>query len=675
MNILAKTLQLVRYSAIVMTVCLSGIPLRVQGQPTPELFTPIDPPKAMYNINCEFEFDTTSAVVSGTETITLTNTSTLPMERLAFDWTLDSSRKLDITVNGESIMLLSGEPETDSQGPVVIELPSLVFPGHKLEIRVRFSRSFSFESDDNQHIWTDWFPRIYWGMQAQDDFVVKANYPPEFALASSGLYDSETDSYRVNGVRRYGICFYKGFDVSQQTVDGIEVRVFHTPAAKECAELVLNTAVDAINFYKKRFGFYPSNHLEILQGADAPVGGYPPATNIVVVHGMERLSERDDLHWRWITAHEVGHQYWFEYVMPEPPDRFDWLMIGLGIYMDREYCRYKGLSLDKHRELMERFINGVREGDDTRADVNGDYLDDIGFDFNNVVTHGKGFSIISALNCLLGDELFGRIYARCLKEFAGKRLCRCDFQRVCEQESSQNLDWFFDQWVSTSRFPAFEITAQECSPGNSGFTSDVIVKRTGTLDMPVQVTAYFSDQTQQTKFTGRMQPVSTLRFESKTALDSAVIDANHEIAMVIPPPKPEELRIRRELLSLPSHEEMDSLPSLVQKALQLNIKQTLFWGKLGRKLYGWGLYDDALAVFKRRTELLEEIKSEWVVSSYGWQGLLLDLLGRRTEAVAAYKKALETPTDREFSYDGDPVTISRIWLKDCLQKPFIRDDK
>ena len=345
-------------------------------------------------------------------------------------------------------------------------------------------------------------------------------------------------------------------------------------------------------------------------------------------------------------------------------------MIGLGIYMDREYTRYKGFASDKHLGLMDRFIDGVRSGVDTRADVNSDYLDDIGFDFNNIVIHGKGYSIISALNCYLGDQLFARIHSRCQQDFAGRRMGGYDFQRICEQESGQNLDWFFDQWVRSSRFPAYEITSQECTRQNDGYVSEVVVERTGTLDMPVPVTAYFSNNTSQTKFTTRLMPASTTHYMSTAPLDSAVVDPDHEIAMVIPPPSAEEIGIRRLLSSLSTRTAIDSLPTVVAKALELNIDQTLFWGRLGRQLYGWGYYDDALAAFKRRTELLEKANSDWVVSAYGWQGLLLDLLGRRSEAITAYKKALEKSTDRRFSYDGDPVTISREWLEERLKTPF-----
>ena len=672
MRILGRTWHTDRLPLIVLVSVMLCQFTQAQVGPANGPLTPLELPRGSYRIDCAVEIDSSQVRVNGVETITLANNSTLPIEWLTLNWTLDSSRTLSLTVDGHAVEVVSPGAESDPPDPLTIRLNHAVSPGENAVIRAEFGRTYEMDPGDDKPLLTQWYPRLDWGLQKQDDFVVSVTNNSDYVLVTSGRHDPETDTYRATGVREFGLYFLKGGEVLKGSSEGIEVQVVHSPAGTECANLVMETALDAIAFYKKRFGFYPAEHLNIVQGADAPNGGYPAATNLVVVHGLERMSERDELHWRWITAHEIGHQYWFEHVMSEWRDEIGWLMIGLGIFVDREYVRSKGLAPGRHIGLMRRFIDGAREGLDTRADVHSDYLRDIDFDFNNVVIHGKGYSIISALNCLLGDEVFERIHSRCLTEFAGTRLSGYQFQEVCETESGQNLGWFFDQWVRSSRFPSYEIKSDECTGTNDGFSSEVVVERTGTLDMPVPVTAYFADGTTQTNFTTRLQPVCTLRFESVAALDSAVIDPNHEIALVVPPPSAEEIRIRKVLSSLPSRAAFDSLGEVVSRALKLNIQQTLFWGRLGRQLYDWSLYDEALDVFERRLELLKEANSEWVASVYGWQGLLLDLLGRRSEALAAYERALAVETDREFSYAGDPVTISREWLEERLKTPYTR---
>jgi len=60
-----------------------------------------------------------------------------------------------------------------------------------------------------------------------------------------------------------------------------------------------------------------------------PLGGYPFATGIVAIHGQETFKEGEPLvWWQHITSHEIGHEYWGEWVLD--PDDPAWLWIGLG---------------------------------------------------------------------------------------------------------------------------------------------------------------------------------------------------------------------------------------------------------------------------------------------------------------------------------------------------------
>ena len=649
----------------------SGVaPRAVSGS---DLVVPLDPPRGLYTIDGTVRFESGAAVVSGVEEIVLTNNSPQPLTRLAFDWSPGPQHAMEVSVGGIPARLLSHGADNE-ESLVLVTLPESIGSGQELRVSVRFESTYTIEPKENKHLWTSWFPRIDWGVRTQDDFVLRIDYPSEYAFASSARHDPASDTWRARGVERFGLFLMRDAEVLEQQVGDVGVRVVHTPDGLDAARLIMATAVDVVRFYRERFGFYPSDHIDIIPGEEEPMGGYPAATSLVVIHGMERMSERPELHWRWITAHELGHQYWLEHVMSDSRQQWGWLMIGLGIWVDREYVRDRGYAPDKHVELLGRYTDGVREGLDTRADLHDDYQETVSFDFNNVVVHGKGFAIISALDFLLGDGVFDRIHSRSLQQFGGRVMTAHDFQSVCEEESGQDLDWFFDQWVRSSRFLSYEITSRESAPSGDGYRTEIQVARRGTLDMPVPVTVSFADGTEQTARTDRRRAISTLRFDSAAPLTDAVIDAEGELAMVVPPPRLEEIELRRKLSNLPSTADIAALPAMLERALAMDIRHSLFWGQLGRKLYDWKLYEESLAVFQRRAALLEEMQSEWVVSAYGWQGLLLDLLGRREEALAIYRKALEHEVDREFAYDGDPVTIQRAWLQERLETPFTRPE-
>lgn len=67
------------------------------------------------------------------------------------------------------------------------------------------------------------------------------------------------------------------------------------------------------------------------------------------------------------------------------------------------------------------------------------------FSFNYVVIYGKGFSVISALESVLGSAVFDRVYQRSHNEFAGRRLGAGEFRAIAEEESGQDLGWFFER--------------------------------------------------------------------------------------------------------------------------------------------------------------------------------------------------------------------------------------
>jgi tetratricopeptide (TPR) repeat protein len=410
--------------------------------------------------------------------------------------------------------------------------------------------------------------------------------------------------------------------------------------------------------------------LSIVPGMDSPAGGYLLATGISVIHGMGRMTERPELHWRWITAHEIGHQYWGSQVMEK--DDPGWLWIGLGIYMDREYCRARNLGTDKHRELVARYLQGIRQGLDTTVNRSQEEQQQIKFDFNNVVTHGKGFAIVSTLDCLLGKDTFQRVHKRCLSEFAGRRMGLSEFQAVCEQESGQDLAWFFDQWVNSDKYLAYEIASQNCEKGEL-FTTTVQVRCLGTLKMPVPVTAYFDDGTSQQAFTDRLRDVDTLRFRSRAPLKQVRLDAEQALPMVVPPPSPRAREVSQALEALPWTGAGEKALDAFKKAKECDYPDAGSWFKIGLTLYDGKYYREALDAFEKVQTHGRQADPSRASAAIVWQGHLLDLLGEREKAITCYKKALALPVPPDMRHAQYQMRINREWIEKRLNEPFRRE--
>ena len=96
------------------------------------------------------------------------------------------------------------------------------------------------------------------------------------------------------------------------------------------------------------------------------------------------------------------------------------------------------------------------------------------------------------------------------------------------------------------------------------------------------------------------------------------------------------------------------------------------WVKLGMALYDGKYYSEALEAFQR-VGLSE--KSEAIVRfvSLVWQGQLLDLLGRRDEALDRYGRALKLDIGGSaMRHDQYGMIINRKWAEERLKTPFVR---
>lgn len=625
-----------------------------------DYWVPQKPLKAHYEIDCSI--DLTEGLLEGTEIIRFRNTTSRSIYRLAIKWT--SLGTMDIKNNDKPVAVLA-ETKEGAESYTVIELPEPIGPNEKTTLQIKY-RALAPDYLKAEEIRVPSFcPQLWWGYSTHNSFEVKIDIPPEHILATSGVFDTKTGYYRAENVSRFGLFLGKGNKVIKANAEDVLVQVVFKPEAEKCAYLILDTAVDVINFYRQRFGFYPYQSLSIVPGGmDRPAGGYPIATSLVGIHAMEQMDTMPEVHWRWITAHEIGHQYWGEYVLSnDPADSFDWLMIGLGIYADREYTCARGLGPEKHREIMARYIEGVREGFDTTMDRSSEERAKIKFDFNNIVEHGKSYSAISALDCVLGKKVFDRIYKRCLKEFGGKRLGVHEFQAVCEEGSGQDLGWFFEQWVNSNKYLSYEIFSKKCERKGDCYISEVEVKCLGDLKMPVPVEAYFEDGTSQLKFTDRLLGTNVLEFESESPLRKALLNPDGELAMVE--------KLSGKISALPNVGAGEEAVVLFGKAKETGLSDVRAWWKLGRTLYDGKYYTEALEAFQTTCDLSSN-GSYRVFGSLVWQGHILDLLGRRDEAVARYREALKKDKNFKIRHDQYGIKINRQWVEERIRKPFKR---
>ncbi len=641
-----------------------------------DFFVPLDPPAAAYVLDAQVVVEGGAVVVSGTGTLTVKNTANKPISVLAFDWAVGGSRSLEVTADGRPLRVLNAEAGLPSTTPLFYPLPRPLNPGRELQLHLNFAAMAAGSAE--RISLPKWYPSLWWeGIQVRDSFKVKLSAPAGYAVATSGRLNPVSGFYENDGVTtQFGLYLAKDMKAESRESAGVLITALFTENGRACAVHCLNAAVDIVKFYSERYGFYPHRSLTIIPGQPQPMGGYPFASGLVVIHGQETFDPekgtRRPRWWTWITAHEIGHQYWGECVMADDV-RFDytdaWLMIGMGIVADKEYCLDRGLGWDRHRAFLDRYLQGVRAKHDTTMDAPPSLRKQQKFDTNNILIHGKGFAVLSALETRLGKETFAALYGRLLRSAAWTRLSWRGLQRAAEEAAGEDLGGFFEDWVRSNKVLVGRITATSSVPAGDGFASEVRVEfEPDSIRMPVPVEAVFEDGTRQMTLTDGFSPVCRVRLESLSKLKEARLDPEGRLPLLAEALPKTAVELEDAVAALDWSGTGEAALAIFKNPETAKITNARTFFKLGLLLFDGGSYAESGEAFQKCGALNTDKFNLFAVNV--WLGHLKDLLGEREKALEFYREALKFDTGQTMRHDQWGLRIDRAWVEGRLKTPF-----
>lgn len=130
--------------------------------------------------------------------------------------------------------------------------------------------------------------------------------------------------------------------------------------------------------------------------------------------------------------------------------------------------------------------------------------------------------------------------------------------------------------------------------------------------------------------------------------------------------------IARKIKSLPVTGSGKKALDLYAEAKECNLIDNSVWFRLGMALYDGKYYSEALDVFSR-ISASKKCKDVYLFISYVWQGQILDLLGRREEALERYTLASKIDIgDNNIRHDQYKMVLDKKWVEERLKTPFER---
>ena len=145
---------------------------------------------------------------------------------------------------------------------------------------------------------------------------------------------------------------------------------------------------------------------------------------------------------------------------------------------------------------------------------------------------------------------------------------------------------------------------------------------------------------------------------------------------LLPPPVPQDLlELSDRALALPYLDARDEALQVYAEANRQSLPYYHVWFDLGIRLFGSGCYEEAREAFGRSIELPALpglIHKNTIYLAHAWQGMMLDLLGRREEALEAYGKALANPGRWASNMQAYNLRVDKPFIEERLKTSFER---
>lgn len=230
----------------------------------------------------------------------------------------------------------------------------------------------------------------------------------------------------------------------------------------------------AFEWMANHVGPYPYSEYKVIQGGD---GGMEYGTGTLVTgnRSLESLVG--------VTVHELVHA-WFQGVLATNESREAWFDEGATSWLSsRIMAELFGNEtqdrMENHYRNYRAIVDaGLEEPMNRHADR---FNRNVAY---SIASYSKGAIFFHQLGHIVGEDALDRGVRRFYLEHAYSHPDGEDLLRAIERESGMQLDWYYDDWVESTR--TIDIAIADVVPGTDGRTV-VRLENRGETPMPVDL--------------------------------------------------------------------------------------------------------------------------------------------------------------------------------------------
>ncbi len=345
-----------------------------------------------------------------------------------------------------------------------------------------------------------------------------------------GAYLAELDSsarrkisFHAENVHDFAWLCSQDFVYEHGKWNGIDIHVLFTSQVGEAwTKKVVAHGISAVKWLSEKFGTYPWPQMTVTKGLLSGGMEYP----------MLVMDETDS---ESLIVHEIGHN-WFYGIFGNDELDEAWLDEGFTsfatiwymeeIYPDNGYRLTRDYITKFEAEKLPRQMYLERDMKPVIRYMLSPSNEPVAmhsFDFANYGSYSsnvydKTSLMMYSLKAYLGEERFLNGMRLYFDRWALKHVNEDRFIKAMEAGSGEELDWFFDQWLHTTKYVDYKLTDWDVERiDQDHFTTHINVENRGGMFVPLSATVY-----------GKAGEVSTASLKEFKFRSAGTIDVHSE---------------------------------------------------------------------------------------------------------------------------------------------------
>ncbi len=428
------------------------------------------------------------------------------------------------------------------------------------------------------------------------------------------------------------------YEATKNTEGGLNITVYTTAQHKALAAAYADTASKEFFFFTSEFGPPWSGTVNVVELPDDTVpSAWAPEIAAIASRGFTpKVNYR-------LVANTIARQWWGTMVSPVSKDDW-WVGDGFARYSEALYVEHVAGQSGFEEVTKDMSVGALAYVSVPLSQVG--KMDPFSPEFQTL-TADKGGMILHMLHWVIGDQAFDKTMRDFIAKYAGKSVTVEQFRQVAEQDSGQQLTWFFTQWLDSTGAPEFKdkYTIYRTSKGFR-----VVGEIQQDLDlfrMPVELKIDTDGKTE----TKRIEVSGT---DSAYAVETfgkprkITVDPDNDVLK-----NSAELRVRTSIVRGQQDVEQGDLTEALkefQKALDINHNSSLAHYRIADVFFLQHNYQSAANAY--REALNGDGVPSWTeVWSHIQLGKIFDLTGQRERASNEYRQALQTNDNTQNALD------------------------